>query len=157
MESECMLQTTYPKKNTALGFTLIEVMLVCVIVAILVAIALPAYDDYIKRGRIVEGLVPLADMEARMEQYFQDKRTYAGVCEGENTVAPKPDEGKFFTYECSGTASTYIAKAIGINSMAGFQYNLKLEGGKVTRNTTAVQDGWGSPVNCWVRAKGGAC
>ena len=34
------------------GFTLIEVMIVVAIVAILSAVALPSYNDYVTRGRI---------------------------------------------------------------------------------------------------------
>ncbi|MBU3561173.1 pilin [Polynucleobacter hallstattensis] len=38
------------------GFTLIEVMVVVAIIGILVAVAVPQYQDYIARSRIVEGM-----------------------------------------------------------------------------------------------------
>lgn len=41
---------------------------------------MPSYSDYIKRGQIVDGLVPLADMGGKLEQYFQDNRTYVAFC-----------------------------------------------------------------------------
>ena len=47
-------------KKTQKGFTLIELMIVVAIVAILAAIALPAYQDYLVKSRVSEGLV-LAD------------------------------------------------------------------------------------------------
>src|SRR6195952_463946 len=67
------------RRHSGRGFTLIEVMITVAIVAILAAVALPSYRDYILRGQLVDATNLLAAGRANMERYFQDNRTYAAV------------------------------------------------------------------------------
>lgn len=142
-------------KRIQAGFTLIEVMIVVAIVGVLTAIAVPAYGDYVKRGRITEAVSGLSDMRVKMEQFFQDNRTYVGACVA-GTVAPLPANTTQFTFSCSSlSASAYTVSATGTSTMAGFTYTVDQSN---VRNTTALPTGWtGTNTNCWVIKKDGTC
>jgi type IV pilus assembly protein PilE len=61
----------------ARGFTLIEVMVVVTIIAILAAIALPSYNNYLRKGRRADAQAALTDIASRQQQYLMDARAYA--------------------------------------------------------------------------------
>ena len=145
--------------RSATGFTLIEVMITVAIVAILAAVAIPSYTDYITRSKIQEATTSLLAMRTKMEQFFQDQRTYSGAC-FPNTVAPKPSGLKYFTIDCSNqTGTTYTVTATGIAGTDMAQFSFTIDQGN-TRQTTGVPlgSGWTLPAtNCWVTRKGGIC
>jgi type IV pilus assembly protein PilE len=60
------------------GFTLIELMIVVVIVGILAAIAIPAYDNYITRSRRSDAFTALETVRAAQEMYRAEWGFYAG-------------------------------------------------------------------------------
>lgn len=144
------------RRHQQSGFTLIEVMVTVAIIAILAAVAMPAYQDYVTRGRIPQATNNLATLRVQLEQYYQDNRTYVGAC-ADNTVAPRPPADDF-QYTCPTlTATTFTAQAEGVSTgpMNGFTFTIDQSN---TRRTTNLPSGWGSfPVNCWVTKKDGSC
>jgi type IV pilus assembly protein PilE len=142
------------------GFTLIEVMITVAIVAIIAAIAVPSYSDYVTRSRLVEAKSGLADMRTRLEQHFLDNRAYPTAC-----IAPAsgpagagkvylPGDTKFFTFTCDLTATTYTVTATGTGTMAGFAFTVDQAN---ARRTTRVRTGWTASDTCWISRKNGEC
>jgi len=137
------------KNRHAHGFTLIELMIVVAIVAILSSIALPAYNDYVTRSKIPEATSGLSGLRVKLEQHFDNNRTYANF-----DCAANAPGGKYFDFACNLGANTYTLTATGKGSMAGFVYTLNEANQKAT---TGVQAGWTANNQCWVTRKDGSC
>ena len=124
------------------GFTLIELMIVVVVIAILSAVGIPAYTNYVTRGKLIEASSGLSNGRVKMEQFYQDNRTYVG--------APCPGNTGRFTIACEFNAADYTITATGFDNMATFVYTID----ETDARTTAGP--WGSG-NCWISRKGDAC
>ena len=61
------------------GFTLIELMVACVIVGILVRIALPSFTSQIQSSRRIDAKGAVLDLAAREERYYAINNQYAST------------------------------------------------------------------------------
>ncbi len=142
------------------GFTIIELMIAVAIIAILAAVALPAYNDYVQRAKLTEAFTALSDFRVRMEQFYQDNRRYDGA--GLNGCGAAAPNSKYFTFACAPDgvvpSQTYVVTATGVASegLTNFVYTLNE---KNVRATATLGAGWiGAPnTTCWVRRKDGSC
>jgi type IV pilus assembly protein PilE len=156
------------KRRASRGFTLIEVMVVVAIVAILAAVALPSYRDYIVRGQLVDATNLLSAGRANMERYFQDNRTYASVTVGGVTINPpcvaaipvaQRTQNNFVMLCPAPTAFAYTLTATGSGPVSWISYTVDNVDARTTTVAVGAPTGWTtpSPNTCWKVKKGQTC
>lgn len=123
------------KRQRVEGFTLLEVVLVAVTIAILAAIALPSYQNQVRRSNRSAAQQFLQDLATREEQYRLDARDYTtsisalGWGATPNNVSANYTVASVLTgvvlqnpnsTDCTSVAAssdpTYVIKAVAINS-----------------------------------------
>jgi type IV pilus assembly protein PilE len=67
------------KRSAAAGFTLIELMVTVLIAAVLLTIAVPSYQTYIRKSRRTEAKTAVLDLAGREETLFSTTNNYSNV------------------------------------------------------------------------------
>ncbi|WP_266169831.1 pilin [Dyella subtropica] len=83
------------KKNMQKGFTLIELMIVVAIIAILAAIAIPAYQDYLIRTQVSEGAVLADGSKTAIAEFYSSKGTLPTANASAGLAAPGSITGQY--------------------------------------------------------------
>jgi type IV pilus assembly protein PilE len=153
---------TQPRtRRSGTGFTLIELMIVVAVIAILAAVALPSYQDYVRRGQIQEAFTNLSSVRIRLEQFYQDNKNYGTdncmQLGSENlTAAQIGGETTYFTYTCTLTGAAgqqYTVTATGnAGNATGHIYAINELGNR----TTAEFKGTTVDASCWL-TRGTTC
>ena len=143
------------------GFSLIELMVVVAVLGILASIAVPSYQDYVLRSKLVDAVSSLSQLRVSMEQYYQDQRSYDAVPAepaGSCGLTVSDGNSKYFTYSCSTSndGQDFLITATGTagGGTAAFAYTVNQVN---ERKTTAMPDGWSSDTKCWITTRGQGC
>ena len=96
------------------GFTLIELMIVVALIGVLAAVALPSYQDSVRKARRADARSALTVVAQLMERRNTERNSYAGATLGNaaTDLYQAITENKHYTLALSNlTASTFTVTA----------------------------------------------
>lgn len=138
------MQTAFRRR--AGGFTLIELMITVAVVAILASVALPAYQDSVRKSRRAQAKADLVELAQNLERYHTIQNTYATAT---LAFAQSPREGTAhytLSFDKDPTGSTFGIQAVPVEG--GSQAKDKCgtlsldQAGRKTPTETTVSGCW---------------
>ena len=136
-----MVSCTSIDRHRCGGFTLIELMITVVVVAILAVIALPNYSEYVKRGTRADAQAFLMDVALRQQQRLVDRRAYATTLGDLGLTVPGSISGK---HSVSMSAPAVVPPTFTITAAP--------QGAQTTEacgTMTLTSSGTRTPAQCW--------
>lgn len=138
------------------GFTLIELMVAVLVIGILAAIALPAYQQYMFRSRRADATAALANLQQAQERYRANQQSYADALATLGITSSVSPQGHYTIAITAAAATGYTLTATARSSSpqsrdtdcARFQLQMS------TGNSiyTALRSDLSTPNNsCWPR------
>jgi type IV pilus assembly protein PilE len=123
--------------NGQRGFTLVELMIALAIIAVLSAVAIPFYKQYVYQARRAEAQTALMGIAMDETEYYQDNYTYSSL-----TLPTLTYYSLAFSSTPTATSFTATATAIGSQSK-------DLDCLTLSINQLGIKSATGSGSNCW--------
>lgn len=79
MKNQSQLGKVYLNSFGVKGFTLVELMITVAILAVLAAVAVPMYSNYINRAKQADAIIGLKAAQMAQEQFFSENNVYSGT------------------------------------------------------------------------------
>jgi len=105
----------------AKGFTLIELMVVVAVVAILVAVAVPAYQEQVRKSRRGQAQADLVELAQRAERFHTVNNSYEDFWDSvpaAHKVSPRDGGNAFYNLDAEAAANTFELTAVPISGTA---------------------------------------
>lgn len=125
-----------------LAFTLIELMITVAIIAILSAIAVPSYTEYVKKGRRADAQAQMMDIANRQIQYILTQRVYATKALLQSNVG--------YSLPTSLTSYYDWDVTVGTDSLPTYTINFTAKGAQLSDGNLALTEaGVKTPAEKW--------
>jgi len=137
-------------RNQSKGFTLIEVMITCVIISILMAIGWPMYQNYVIKSRRSASVLCLMEYSQYMERFYNSNLSYSTDTSGNPNTLPAfscaTSVSDFYTFSLpSSSATAYTLRA----TPKGVQSQKDTECGTLSLQSTGSRTASGGGSKCW--------
>ena len=136
------------------GFTLVELMITVVIVAIIAAVAIPSFRGQVLRSHRTDAKVTLADNAQKLERCYTEYNTYvydaanAPGCPQTSDLNAANTGSDYYTFDITATATTFVITA-DVKTTQADDTNCK----KFTLNQTGLQKAYNGGTDnsalCW--------